>query len=111
MVISDAFISRLKNMQFAHENEGPVSLTDLPKKYSSQVKLQSSSPWDTEKQSENDNAYLFLIPNAEFKFEPDRQSQIKRENRLLLAMELLPYLDDGKHWVLFTDGMCDEGSN
>ena len=56
--------------------------------------------------------YVHLIPDVRFQF--SRSTQVNRtvrkvvstENRAVLAFELRPFADDGKHWVLYTDGNC-----
>lgn len=43
--------------------------------------------------------------------ETDSTTQIRKsvpqEKRSALAFELRPFIDDGKHWVLYTDGNCE----
>ncbi|TWU04238.1 hypothetical protein [Stieleria varia] len=60
--------------------------------------------------------FLHLIPAAKFKFsEPDANLQrngvtrqiVPQDKRVVLAFELRPLIDDGKHWVLYTDGNCE----
>ncbi len=54
--------------------------------------------------------FRFLVPNARFHFENPDESQerfvVSQENREILAVELRPFVDDGKHWVVYTDGTC-----
>lgn len=71
--------------------------------------------------------FVHLIPEVRFQFsEPktrpgDAEASIPvetppravvrkvvpRKNRFVLAFELRPLVDDGKHWVLYTDGNCE----
>ncbi len=73
--------------------------------------------------------FIHLIAAVEFQFsepEPDRQrggaeaavpvesppgrkvrKVVPKDKRVVLAFELRPFVDDGKHWVLFTDGSCE----
>ena len=49
---------------------------------------------------------MFLVPQARFEFASAEGQQIATERRAVLAIELRPYVDDGKQWVLYTDGTC-----
>jgi hypothetical protein len=52
--------------------------------------------------------FRFLVPSAKFHFapQPDDRSRlvVPKEDREILAVELRPFVDDGKHWVAYTDG-------
>lgn len=60
--------------------------------------------------------FIHLIPGVVFDFEPlpagspttplgaKVRRQVKKSNRKLLAFELRPFVEDGRHWVLYTDG-------
>jgi len=65
---------------------------------------------------------VFLIPQVRFRFSPsqtqpdspeqdspefDERKVVLEENRDVLAFELRPFVDDGMHWVLWTDGNCE----
>ncbi len=72
--------------------------------------------------------FVHLVPEVRFQFEEPKapvtpedaaavagatQAQeklhrvVRRENRAVLAFELRPFIGDGKHWVLYTDGECE----
>ncbi|MDV6029976.1 MAG: hypothetical protein F9B45_07685 [Phycisphaera sp. RhM] len=54
--------------------------------------------------------FVHLIPNVRFQFSPSQPKQrqtVARENRSVLAFQLRPFVDDGEHWVLYTDGQCE----
>nr|NIL95671.1 hypothetical protein [Planctomycetales bacterium]NIP67725.1 hypothetical protein [Planctomycetales bacterium] len=72
--------------------------------------------------------FLHLIPEVRFQFAKppaphghgeqaaERQGRphqakvrkvVPKEKRAVLAFELRPFIDDGKHWVLYTDGQCE----
>ncbi len=38
---------------------------------------------------------------------PEVRKTVPKKDRLVLAIELRPFVDDGKHWVLYTDGNCE----
>ncbi|PAY21265.1 hypothetical protein CKO51_01415 [Rhodopirellula sp. SM50] len=54
--------------------------------------------------------FVHLIPDVRFQFslsQPKQRQIVARENRTVLAFQLRPFVDDGKHWVLYTDGQCE----
>ncbi|MDG2223179.1 MAG: hypothetical protein P8L85_17490 [Rubripirellula sp.] len=63
--------------------------------------------------------FVHLIPGVSFDFEPltagspttplgaKVRRNVKKENRKLLAFQLRPFVEDGQHWVLYTDGECE----
>lgn len=60
-------------------------------------------------QADTDSPFYFLVPDKEFKYrtvsEADEpQFHVADEDREILAIELRPLLNDGQHWVLYTDG-------
>ena len=71
--------------------------------------------------------FIHLIPKVRFEFSQPKQpttrtdqatvpvesnrrvpqrSMVPKQDRAVLAFELRPFIDDGKHWVLSTDGDC-----
>ena len=71
-----------------------------------------------------DGPFIHLVPEVRFHFaDPKRdddtsarggslfdsrvRKRVPTSDRLVLAFELRPFVDDGKHWVLFTDGNCE----
>jgi hypothetical protein len=67
------------------------------------------SPWPDLKDADGkelEGPFVFLVPQARFKFASAEGQQIATDRRAVLAIELRPYVDDGKHWVLYTDGTC-----
>lgn len=73
--------------------------------------------------------FIHLIPNARFRFADSKsewneetttrvdtprtkghraeRKTVPKKDREVLAFELRPFVDDGKHWVLYTDGDCE----
>ncbi|MEO1616873.1 MAG: hypothetical protein AAFV88_13540 [Planctomycetota bacterium] len=61
--------------------------------------------------------FIHLVPNVPFKFaaiDPDSATPetsqrrfVPTADRTVLAFQLRPFVNDGKHWVLFTDGNCE----
>ena len=90
-----------------HDNKGPASIDDLnqEKRYSYLKKRISKSPWSEGSGKDIEGPFVFLVPNVEFKF-VQRGSQVPRKDRQIIAVELRPYVDDGKHWVGYTDRSC-----
>ncbi|MBN1515342.1 hypothetical protein JXA32_02115 [Candidatus Sumerlaeota bacterium] len=88
-----------------HNNTGPQTLDDLDSTKNEWLEQRlDKSPWSDRLPIDINPPYIFLIPNAEFIFDHENNREwVKKENRRLLAVELCPFVDDGKHWVLYTD--------
>ena len=95
-----------------HHETGPTSTEDLDDKhYSYALKRFNQSPWEELPHGKTieDGPFYFLIPDVPFKFTDDT-SRVERTNRTELAFELHPYVNDGKHWVCYTDGSCERAT-
>lgn len=84
---------------------GPSSLSDLePEKAKLLQGLMDRNPYARENGREVKGPFYFLIPDVPISErgmgQPPAQSQP-------LALELRPYLDDGKHYVLLSDGRSE----
>ena len=93
-----------------HDNLGPSSLSDLDSS-KSRVQIRetvSKSPWGNDIGMAVEGPFVFMLPDVEFHFEPNARGRkrVPPENRRVLAVELRPYVDDGKHWVIYTDQSC-----
>jgi hypothetical protein len=88
-----------------HDGNGPAAIDDLDTtKGRYAITNFKKSPWPDSNlpSGKLEGPFAFLVPEAEFRFaENERVPQDQRE---VLAVELRPYVDDGKHWVLYTDG-------
>ena len=63
--------------------------------------------------------FVQLVPNVRFQFAPLTPEQkqqpkekyvrrvVKKADRVVLAFGVRPFVDDVKHWVLYTDGNCE----
>lgn len=84
---------------------GPKSLTDFDaKKHKWFLRSLERSPWQHDSRVKVKGPYVFLLPQVKFIFEGRR---VLRKNRRVVAVELTPFVDDGKHWVSYTDGGCE----
>ncbi len=83
-----------------HEGVGPASLADLEDRVQAGL---NRSPWPAS-HAEIEGPFVFLIPEVVFHFEDESGRRVVTDKRERLAFELRPFEDDGKHWVLFTDG-------
>ena len=99
--------------EFARQREGigPAALNDLdPEKYRYLVDTLDEAPWwDWDPAAEGERPagpFVFLVPRARFHFMEGEPTRVPAEQRELLAFELRPYVNDGQHWVLYTDGTC-----
>lgn len=86
-----------------NSGQGPASMDVLP---ADRVERTTKSPWYGE-YAELDGPFVFLVPNAQFHFREEGRNFVPRDDRVLLAFELRPFVDDGKHWVLYTDGASE----
>jgi hypothetical protein len=94
-----------------HAGRGPKDVDELDAeqhRYVSQF-LQESPwrDWDAAVDGKRpDGPFVFLVPSAQFHFADDERIDVASDQRELLALELRPYVQDGRHWVLYTDGTC-----
>ncbi|OYP36366.1 hypothetical protein [Rhodopirellula sp. MGV] len=117
-----------RDFALAHQNVGPTSLKELSEYQDD--KYGSAFFWDRMSYRLRDlegliaidavdGPFVHLIPNVTFEFEdPPATDQsadpnlrqrrgVPKDKRKVLAFELRPLIDDGKHWVLSTDGNCE----
>jgi hypothetical protein len=94
----------------AHNATGPAAVAELDTEEHRYVveNLQSYPPWWNWDEAADgelpDGPFVFLVPGAKFHFADAEKQVVPAERRELLAVELRPYVNDGKHWVLYTDG-------
>jgi len=94
--------------QYANTNEatGPASLDLLDHDTIERIQ---TAPWrDPYRQTEG--PFVFLLPGVPFHFPDAERHFVPRDRREKLAFELRPFVDDGKHWVLYTDGSIERES-
>ena len=91
-----------------HGGIGPATLDDLDvSKHRHVIDRVKKSPWQHIPGVTAQGPYVFLIPRVVFKFDSTRNNWVRSDNRNLLAVELTPFVDDGKHWVAYTDGRTE----
>lgn len=93
----------------AHDGTGPSAFADLdPREHRYLLERLDTPPWwnwDADLEGEPPaGPFVFLVPRARFHFAEVNDRYVRPEQRELLALELRPYVDDGRHWVLYTDG-------
>ncbi len=99
-------------LQYAqrHDGVGPETVQQLDdSRYEFLIENFDRSPWPDLQEVEGkeiEGPFMFLVPRAQFHFADDRQQRIAPERREVLIVELRPYINDGQHWVLYTDGTC-----
>ncbi len=100
-------------LDFARLNKGigPSTLDQLDAEQYPSISNLDKSPWNSEgmpgKLSRLEGPFLFMIPKARFKFSRDKDRKwVDVKDREVLAFELQPYVDDGLHWVCYTNGQC-----
>jgi hypothetical protein len=99
--------------EFAETNHyrGPASIEALLA--SNQLAHIQRSPWSGVHAQEK-GPFVCLVPNVTFRFAAEGTNPVPRQSlrvpfaqRDVLAFELRPFVDDGKHWVVYTDGSCE----
>ena len=93
-----------------HGGMGPESIDDVDQERYEWLRRQlQTSPWRNVELAPGQpltGPFVFLVPKAVFHFASQENRRVPPDQREVLAVELRPYVDDGKHWVLFTDGSC-----
>lgn len=107
---------RLRRYAEQHNNRSPESpeqldqLDDEEESRQDTVALLQQPPWSGENSDEytdqTEPPYIYYFPNTLFQFEREGSMRVLAKDRVPLGVELKPYVDDGKHWVLYTDGSC-----
>ncbi|MEZ6120725.1 MAG: hypothetical protein R3C28_29690 [Pirellulaceae bacterium] len=116
-----------KEFALKHDGQGPEAIVDIrdDNRWEYIAERWDSKPWQMEQLDQIvdhaiDGPFVFLVPSAKFVFTkepiavnnppegtPKFRTFVKQEDRTVLAFELRPFIDDGKHWVLYTDGNCE----
>ena len=82
-----------------HGGVGPKAITDLDRQLGPMLEALMRSPWPEDANNPKAGPYLFLAPGTRLTTPGGQPSP-----RIPLVVELRPYLADGRHWVLFSDG-------
>ena len=95
------FYRALRDHALQH-GRAPQGLNDLEATQSKRLQAFNDNAWNRE---DSRGPYAFLLPGVDFSFGTDSK-QVDAAKRQLLMVELQPYIADGKHWRLYTDGSC-----
>ena len=99
------FYRPLIDFALAHDNVTPRIVDELDKsKYPYLFKI-NDSQWDNKTENPLPGKYVFLVPAVKLDIDA-RTKRVTSPDKKILAFELQPYLDDGQHWVLFSNGSC-----
>lgn len=91
---------KLKALNSVPDNiYGPASINDMDKGLHTMFYRQSID-YPIKLSQESKNLHYFLIPNVKLLTRKDEKNEP-------LVLELHPYIDDGKHWVLFSSGKSE----
>ncbi|MCC9598958.1 hypothetical protein LOC67_00190 [Stieleria sp. JC731] len=110
-----------------HKNIGPASLKELSKYYDekhryplnwNRISYAISELEDVIQADKLEGPFVHLVPRAKFRFAERKKigegenerfapREVPKDQREILAFQLRPLIDDGKHWVLYTDGACE----
>lgn len=96
-------------LEYARVNDGrgPTDVGQLnSKNYEYAIKRMTQAPrdWLLDDGTKPQGPFSAILP-VEFKFSNGRN--VLRSERDVLAVELRPYVGDGKHWVQYTDGSVE----
>lgn len=99
-----SFYNPLKKYAQQHEYVGPTLFSDLDPIKNKRIIELNEKTWTKRFEEELDGKFAFLIPGVIFHREKNQRQQLARSKRKRLMIELQPYVDDGKHWILYNDG-------
>ncbi|HKV99951.1 MAG TPA: hypothetical protein VJN96_09005 [Vicinamibacterales bacterium] len=94
----------------AHAGVGPATFADMGRgQFGYAIDALKDSPWPDDAGKKVTGPFFFLIPSTPIPARPVPGAVGPRTTpaRVPLVLELRPYLDDGKHWVLFSDGSME----
>ena len=84
--------------------QGPAKFSDLDEKRWGVLKEIDRSPWSEDAGTSVRGPFYFLIPGVTIPLTGQRTPGAVSPP---LVLELRPFVDDGKHWVLFADGRVE----
>src|SRR5262249_31660815 len=89
----------------AHGGIGPNAFTDLDRsQFGYALDYIGRSPWPEDAGRRLTGPFYFLVPATRL---PVTLGPLAHAGRTPLVLELRPYLDDGKQWVLFSDASME----
>ena len=95
----------LQDYARAHAGVGPDTFAQMDKtKFGFALDQLGQSPWPDDAGKPLTGPFFFLVPGTRIASAPGPQA---RTARTPLVLELRPYLDDGKQWVLFSDASVE----
>jgi hypothetical protein len=100
------FFPALQDYAGMHGGVGPNSLNDLDRqKFGYLITSLDHSPWPDDAGKPLVGPFFFVVPATPIVAPAGPQGP--RRARMPLLLELRPFLDDGKHWVLLSDGSVE----
>lgn len=113
-----SFFAACNEYAVAHGGIGPNTFSDLDqKKWAYLFQTLTQSPWPEDMGQATMSPSFFLVPGVPIQtvpifipgapMPPPTVPPAPRVPRVPLVYELRPYVDDGKHWVLFSDGTAE----
>lgn len=102
-----SFYSSIERYAKQHQFVGPTSLSDLdPIKDKRLIELNQTN-WAKQYDLELTGEFAFLVPGVTFNSEKLSGRPLSRSKRDVLMIQLRPYVEDGKHWILYNDGSIE----
>lgn len=93
----------LREYAASHDGIGPESLDDLDREKHAQLLEKTHNIWQSETDRTLQGPYVHLFPAVPFETEAAGGRDLHEKKKILLV-ELQPYINDGSHWLLYTDG-------
>jgi hypothetical protein len=101
-----ALFQACRDYAVTHEGRGPDAFGDLDaKKYAYVLRLLENSPWPQDRGRSVKGPFYFLVPGVPIPLATAGRAPTGPGTPL--ALELRPFVDDGKHWVLLSDGRIE----
>ena len=101
-----SFFPALQDYARLHGGIGPNSFDDLDRtKFGYVVESAKRSPWPDDAGKPLPGPFFFVVPATAIA--SPAQLQGPRRPHTPLVLELRPFIDDGKQWVLFSDGAIE----
>jgi len=96
----------IRDYAAAHGGTGPSAFGELDaRKWGPLVQSQERSPWPEDAGKPVSGPFYFIVPGVAIP--PETRRPIPVAPGMPLVLELRPYVDDGKHWVLLSDGRSE----
>jgi hypothetical protein len=102
-----SFYASLEGFAKSHDYVGPTSFSDLDPIKDKRVIELNAKAWMKQFDEKLSGEFAFLIPGVTVGSKKDSRGRLPLSEREKLMLELRPYVEDGKHWILYNDGSVE----